>query len=104
MNSKKKNSFLFMLIMTVVNLLLLIVCFVVFGVIITLLMANVPELQQSSGISMLLVLLWFGLSIASSFLIYNKIVKWAMVKYDLENKLDPLFAPKKNRKKKDEEA
>ena len=52
---------------------------------------------------MLLTLSWFGLSIVSSFLIYNKLVKWIIVKFDLENKLDPLFVSKKTRKKREEE-
>lgn len=101
--SKKSNSLVFMLVMTLVNLLLLVVCFVVFGVIITLIMSKIPSLQEAGGISMLFVLLWFGLSIGGSFLIYNKLVKWLIAKYDLENKLDPLFTPKKSRKKREEE-
>ena len=101
--SKKSNSLVFMLVMTLVNLLLLVVCFVVFGVIITLIMSKIPALQEAGGISMLFVLLWFGLSIGGSFLIYNKLVKWLIAKYDIENKLDPLFTPKKSRKKREEE-
>ena len=101
--SKKGNSVAFMIIMTLVNLLLLFVCFVVFGVIIMFIMSKIPALQEAGGISMLFVLLWFGLSIGGSFLIYSKLVKWAIAKFDLENKLDPLFTPKKSRKKREEE-
>ena len=101
--NKKGNSVLFMLLRTLVNLVLLIACFAVFGVLMILLMNNFPEIAESGGISMLLTLSWFGLSIVSSFLIYNKLVKWIIVKFDLENKLDPLFVSKKTRKKREEE-
>ena len=97
--SKKTNSIVFMLVATVVNLLLLVAFFIIGFVIIGVLGSRFPGLQSAAPI---LVLLVFGLAIFGSFFVYSRIVKWATVKFSLEDKLDPIFTPKKNRRRKDD--
>ncbi len=97
--SKKTNSIVFMLIATLVNLLLLVVFFILGFVIIGVLGSRFPELQNAAP---LLILLVFGVAIFGSFFIYSRIVKWATVKFNLEDKLDPIFTPKRNRRNKED--
>ncbi len=99
--SKKTNSLLFMLLATLVNIVLLALFFIVLGVIMGLLVSNIPGLAESSVMILLVIILFVG-SIGGSFFVYSKLVKWATVKFDLENKLDPLFTPKRNRIKRGE--
>lgn len=84
--SKKTNSLLFMLIATVLNLLLLIVLFVLGFIILSFL-----PIQDNQSLLMLGIAVVFILSIVLSFLLYSKIVKWAIAKFNLEDKMDPLF-------------
>ena len=97
--SKKTNSVVFMLAATVVNLLLLIVFFILGFVIVGVLGSKFPELQSAAPF---LILLVFGVAIFGSFFIYSRIVKWATAKFNLEDKLDPLFTPKRNRRSKED--
>ena len=99
--SKKTNSLLFMLLATLVNIVLLALFFIVLGVIMGLLVSNIPGLAESSVMILLVIILFVG-SIGGSFFVYSKLVKWATVKFDLENNLDPLFTPKRNRIKRGE--
>lgn len=85
-----------MLLATLVNLLLLIVFFIIGFVLINLFMNAYPDSQ----IAPLLIGLVFIVSIAGSFLVYSRMVKWANNKFNLEEKMDPLFSSKKNRRDK----
>lgn len=99
MPSKKTNTFLFMLIGTVVNIVLLLF-FIVFGfVLLSVLAARVPSIADSLGILSILVLV---LALVLSFLIYSRLLKWATKKYALEENLSPLFSSRKNRKRTEE--
>ena len=93
--SKKTNSIIFMAVATLINIALLFV-FIVGGII---LVSFIPFSEENQGIFSLAIFAVFLLAIVLSFTVYNRIVKWATVKFDLENKLDPLFTPKKNRRK-----
>ena len=95
--SKKTNSVVFMLVATLVNLLLMVAFFIVGFVIVGLLVAYIPSLADATGVMAILV---FALAIFGSFFIYNKLVKWAMVRFNLEDKLDPLFSSKRNKRSK----
>ena len=86
-----------MLIATLVNLVLMVIFFIIGFVIVGLLMAHAPSLESAMPVLTLAV---FALSIFGSFFIYSKIVKWATVRFQLEEKLDPLFTPKRNRRNK----
>lgn len=84
--SKKTNSLLFILAATVLNLVLLILLFIIGFIILSLL-----PLQDNPNLLMGGIAVVFVLAIVLSFLIYSKIVKWAIVKFNLEDKMDPLF-------------
>ncbi len=99
MPGKKANTAIFMVAATIVNILLMLIFFVGFGIVITLLMNWIPALQN---VTMLMILAWFALSIFLSFLTYSRIVKWATAKFSLEDKLDPIFTPRRNRPRREE--
>ena len=46
----------------------------------------------------ILLLLLFLVAGIVSFSIYSKLIKWATKKFDLENRLDPILTPRKNRR------
>ncbi len=99
MNKKGKTA-VFMLIATLFNLVLLVVFFLLLFILLFALLPSVfPSVMDISAMSFILPLLWFGGSIFLSFFTYSKIVKWAVVKFDLENQLDPIFTSKKYRRK-----
>lgn len=96
--SKKTNSLIFMLLATLLNLVLLIVFFFI-GMLLVGLYANYnPE----SGIIPILFVAVFLISIAGSFVIYTKIIKYVNKKMSLEEKLDPLFSKKGGKKPREE--
>ncbi len=97
--SKKTNSLVFMLLATVVNLILMVVLFIVGFVIIGILLTKYPALESAMFVLTLLV---FVFAIFGSFFIYSRVVKWATNKFSLEDKLDPIFTPKRNRRKKED--
>ncbi len=92
--NKKANTILFMVIATLINLLLLAVFFIIGFLIINLVISNNPE---TTAAPLLIGVVFLG-SIALSFFLYSKIVSFVVNKFDLEDKMDPLFG--KNRKPK----
>jgi len=91
--NKKLNTVYFMLAATVLNLLILILLAVILGV-------SIGTLYQklninSEGFSLAAVIFILFGSIAGTFFLYSKIVKWAMNKWNLEQYLDPLFRRKR---------
>lgn len=86
-----------MLVATAVNLVLLGLLFIIGFVLVGLLVSYFPSFEESMPI---LVLVVFVVAIFGSFLIYNKLVNWATKRFNLEEKLDPLFTPKRNRRNK----
>ncbi len=94
--SKKSNSVVFMIIATLVNVLLLGFFLIAGVVLMTLIVNRFPDAGESLG--PVLVIGIFAGAIFLSFFIYSRLVKWATAKFDLENKLDPLFTPKGRRK------
>lgn len=93
--SKKSNSIVFMLVATVVNILLLIVFFILGFLLLNWIASTFPAAESMLSVLMLVV---FILAIVLSFIVYSKLVKWANNKFNLEDKLDPLFVSKKNRR------
>lgn len=94
--SKKSNTIWFMLAATVLNILLMLILFIVSFVLI------VRFVDPESS----LVPLWLGLaflgSIGGSFWLYSRIIRWMTKRYDLEEKLVPLFVRKKKRPRREE--
>jgi len=91
--NKKLNTFYFLLAATVLNLLILILLAMTLGV----LLGTVYQKfgLESQGLSLLAVIVILVGSIAGTFFIYSKIVKWAMNKWNLEQYLAPIFSGKK---------
>lgn len=95
--NKKTNSIIFMAVATVVNLVLMFVL-IILGIV---LVSFIPFGDNTSLYSICIFVVFFG-AIFLSFKIYSKLVEWATVRFSLEEKLDPIFTPKKNRKDKRE--
>ncbi len=83
--SKRRYTVLFMIGATLVNILIMLLIFLVCFLLIVL-FTN-PE----SSAAPYLFALTFLVSIAGSFFIYSRLLKWATKRFDLEDKLVPLF-------------
>ena len=97
--SKKTNSLIFMLLATLLNLVLLIVFFILGFVIPNLVIGAMPENVAVVQIGVVLV---FVFAIGLSFFVYSRIVSLLTKKFNLEEKLDPLFVRKGSRRPKGE--
>ena len=97
--SKKTNSLIFMLLATLLNLVLLIVFFILGFVILNLVISAMPENVAVVQIGVVLV---FVFAIGLSFFVYSRIVILLPKKFNLEEKLDPLFVRKGSRRPKGE--
>lgn len=98
--NKKVNSLWFMLAATVLNVVLLIIFFVIGFVIISWLpTGDISQEEGGSPLINLAILIVFVGSIAGTFLVYGRIVKWANKKFNLEDKMGPLFSVSKKKKK-----
>ena len=94
---KKANTFWFMLAATAVNVILMLVFFTIGFILVTMLLTKFPALADNAMASFLLVLVLFVGSMGLSLLIYNKLLKWAQVKFELEENLYPFLAPRGKR-------
>lgn len=92
--SKKTNSLIFMVIATIVNVVILLV-FCVVGLL--LLNALAGAFPESPLIPALIILVFLGV-ILLSFFTYSKLVKWLNKRFNLEDKMDPLFSGGRNRR------
>ncbi len=93
--NKKANSIIFMAVATLVNLVLMFVL-IVLGIV---LVSLIPFGDNTSLYSVCIFVVFFG-AIFLAFKIYSKLVEWATEKFSLEQRLDPLFTPKRNRRDK----
>ena len=94
---KKTNTVLFMLIMTIISLVIMLTCFVLGFLLISFIGSKIPSLQESQSYITISILLLFVGATALSFFIYNKLVKFVVKKWNLEEKLYPFFSPKNRR-------
>ena len=92
--SKKTNSLIFMLVATLVNVAILLVYFVVGILLLNFLSAAFPE----SALIPAMIILVFLAVIVLSFMTYSKLVKWVNKRFNLEDKMDPLFSSRKGRR------
>ena len=97
--SKKTNSLIFMLLATLLNLVLLIVFFILGFVILNFVISAMPE---NAAVVQIGVVLVFVFAIGLSFFVYSRIVSLLTKKFNLEEKLDPLFVRKGSRRPKGE--
>lgn len=87
---KKRNTFIFIVLGTLLNILLCIILVVLFLALGSKLFPN--------KISMTMPLLFIG-AVVLAMVIYQKITNWVIVKWNLEEKLEPLFLSKRKNKK-----
>ncbi|HOE84918.1 MAG TPA: leader peptide processing enzyme [Sphaerochaeta sp.] len=86
--SKRTNTILFMLAATVVNILLMMIIFVICFILLT------RFVDPESSLVPLYLGLTFLVSIGGSFFLYSRIIKALNTKFNLEEKLSPLFSRK----------
>ncbi|MEE8592099.1 MAG: hypothetical protein V3T35_12350 [Spirochaetia bacterium] len=89
--NKKANTVLFLLGATVFNLLIMFLLIVIFLVLIS---AIFRDSLNPNVLSSLMIVVFVG-SIAASFFIYGRVVKWLSRKIDMEKYFLPLFRRKK---------
>ena len=89
--SKKRNTILFMLAGTVVNVLLMILFFLIFLVLYARYL--VPNLPESTASWFMLFI--FVASIVLSFLVYRRIVNLIAKKIDMDKYFDPIFGKRR---------
>ncbi|HKL86759.1 MAG TPA: leader peptide processing enzyme [Treponemataceae bacterium] len=92
--NKKMNTVAFILVGTLVNVLLA-VLFI--GSLMFAISLLVPYMGEQVGS---LVPFAFVAGIILAMLVYQKLTRWVIEKYDLNDKLDPLFSSKRKRNKK----
>ncbi len=91
--NKKANTVIFLLAATVLNLLILAVLATVLLLGFSLVFKNIEDVSMALSWLAIIVIL-FG-SIAGTFFLYSKIIKWAVKKWNLENYIDPIFKPRR---------
>ncbi len=89
--NKKTNTIVFMLAATVVNVIMMVAIFILlfyfYGRFVA--PAVSPEVTQ-----ILLIVIFIG-SIALTYFLYHRIIKWISNKWDLDQYFDPIFRRKK---------
>ncbi len=88
--NKKANTALFIIGATLVNMLLI---FIIMMLLIALTVVLFPD--PSPGVAQVVFLFVFIASIALSFFIYNKIIKYISKKVDMDKYFHPIFRPKR---------
>ena len=89
--NKKVNTVLFLLGATVFNLLVMFVLILIFLVLISVISRGS---LNPNVLSILMIVVFIG-SIAASFFIYGRVVKWLNRKIDMDKYFMPLFRRKK---------
>jgi hypothetical protein len=89
--NKKANTVLFLLGATVFNLLVMFILIVIFLVLIS---AVFRDSLNPNVLSILMIVVFVG-SIAASFFIYGRVVKWLNRKIDMDKYFMPLFRRKR---------
>ncbi|PIE04983.1 MAG: leader peptide processing enzyme [Spirochaetales bacterium] len=87
--NKKLNTVLFLLAATVLNLLLLVVIALLLFLAFNFAFRNVEEVN--AALSWLAVIVTMFGSIAATFVLYSRIIRWINKKWNLDNYLSPLF-------------
>ena len=88
--TKRANTILFLLGATVLNVVLMVVIFGIFLVLDLWLLAGRIDPNNNIYVLLFCVFATMGLT----FFLYHRIVKWATKKWELEDKLGPLFGKK----------
>ena len=91
--SKKTNTLLFVLGGTVFNILITILCFILFSVLCSLLI--LPRLPPDSAAGSMIIASIFVAAVVVSFFIYRLAIKIIMKKVDMDKYFDPIFKPRR---------
>ena len=91
-NKKKRNTAVFILIATIVNLILMTV-FMLVGYILLLRFAD-PEKPQAAQIWLLVIFIG---SVVLAWLIYSRMVKWYTKRVDVEKNFAPLISSRRKK-------
>jgi len=91
--NKRMNTVLFLIGGTVFNIIVTIVCFLLF----LLVYSNFLYGRVSESVAAWALPLFFAGAIAASFFIYRLAIKMLMKKIDMEKYFDPIFARKQRR-------
>ena len=91
-SKKKRNTAIFVIIATIINILLMIV-FMLIGYI---LLARFGNPDNPNGAQIWLVVIFLG-SIGLSWFIYSRMVKWYTKRVDVEKKFAPLITPRRRK-------
>ena len=91
--NKKLNTFIFMVAATLLNLVILIAFIIGLTLLVGLVQRLIGGMPQAlAWVSVVFVLLG---SIGGTFFVYSKLIKWAVDKWGLEDKIEPIFRPRK---------
>jgi hypothetical protein len=91
--NKKLNTVYFLLGATVLNLLILVLLAIVLGISVGFIYQKLGV--DSQGLSLLAVLIILFGSIAGTFFLYSRIIKWVVKKWNLDNYIEPIFRTKR---------
>jgi hypothetical protein len=91
--NKKLNTVYFLLGATVLNLLIMVLLFFVLGISMLLIYQKLGVDSKVLPVVAVLITL-FG-SIAGTFFLYSRIIKWVVKKWNLDNYIEPIFRTKR---------
>jgi len=83
--NKKVNTAIFIVLATVVNIILMVTIFLI------MLLLFGRFIKEESSYTILFMMFIFLCSIGGTFFLYNNLIKWATKKFNLEEKLHPIF-------------
>ena len=98
-SKKKRNTAVFVLIATILNIVLMMV-FMLIGYI---LLAKFGNPDNPNGAQIWLIVIFLG-SIGLSWFIYSRMVKWYTKRVDVEKKFAPLITPRRRKPKDTDES
>ena len=91
--NKKLNTVYFLIAATILNLVILVLLALVLGVTVGFLYQKLGV--DSQGLSLLAVIIILFGSIAGTFFLYSRIIKWVVKKWNLDNYIEPIFRTKR---------
>ena len=91
--NKKLNTVYFLIAATILNLIILIILALILGVTVGFLYQKLNV--ESDGLSLLAVIIILFGSIAGTFFLYSRIIKWVVKKWNLDNYIEPIFRTKR---------
>ncbi len=91
--NKKLNTVYFLIAATILNLVILVLLALILGVTVGFLYQKLGV--DSQGLSLLAVIIILFGSIAGTFFLYSRIIKWVVKKWNLDNYIEPIFRTKR---------